>query len=127
MAYVSPTITPSGWTYAQFKAGGWMGLIDRIISVNGFSTNVANLIRSYARNYDGRHGAETRWRGLVNNWIKGNPTDATIQTSRFLEHTTARKAVFAAAEEVAVLWDANQGTLGYRLDGAGYPVPIRIV
>ena len=34
MAYTSPSITPSGTTFAQFQAGGASGILERLIAAN---------------------------------------------------------------------------------------------
>jgi hypothetical protein len=38
MAYTSPTITPSGTTFAQFQAGGASGQLERLIAANHLGT-----------------------------------------------------------------------------------------
>lgn len=42
MAYVSPTITPSGTTFAQFQAGGASGQLERLIAANFAGTSSPN-------------------------------------------------------------------------------------
>ena len=125
MAYTSPTITPSSQTYANLKAKGLPGYVEGLIAANtGLTQSQINLIRGVMKTQSGA-GANVFARNLIDHWLDGNPISAAELTAKILDTTTALKAILAALEEVAVLWDANQGTLTTKTDGAGMPVPIR--
>jgi len=125
MAYTSPTITPSGQTYAQLKARGFAGYVDGLIAANSFNQSVINHIHGLVKQTD--VGGIIRLEKLIDNWMSGYPIAASDLTQRVLDYTTAFKALLAALEEIAVLWDANQGTLTTSVDGAGMPVPKRVL
>ena len=125
MAYTSPTITPSSQTYANLKAKGFGGYIDGLISANsGLTQNQINILRGLVKTQAGVGGAVAA-RQLVDHWMDGAPITAADMTQRILDLTTSTKAYLAALEEIAVIWDANQGTLTTVADGAGMPVPKR--
>ena len=125
MAYTSPTITASSQTYANLKAKGFPGYVDGLIAANsGLSQTQINLIHGLIKIQAGT-GVSIFARQLIDHWLDGAPIAATDLTQRLLDCTTALKAVLASLEEVAVLWDANQGTLTTKADGSGMPVPIR--
>jgi hypothetical protein len=125
MAYTSPTITASSQTYANLKAKGLPGYVDGLIAANsGLSQTQINLIHGLIKTPAG-NGANVVARQLIDHWLDGGPIAAADLTQRLLDCTTAMKAALAALEEVAVLWDANQGTLTTKNDGVGYPTAYR--
>jgi hypothetical protein len=125
MAYTSPTITASSQTYANLKAKGFPGYVDGLIAANSSLTqNQINLIHGVIKTQSGA-GANVFARNLIDHWLDGSPIAASDVTAKLLDSTTALKAILAALEEVAVLWDANQGTLTTKADASGMPVPIR--
>ena len=123
MAYVSPTITPSGQTYAQLKAKGFPGYVDGLISANNFNQTTINHIHALVKQSD--VGGLIRYESLVHAWLSSMPITGAEMTQRLLDYNTAVKALLAALEEISTLWDANQGTLTTKLDGAGMPIPMR--
>ena len=72
-------------------------------------------------------GGIVRLEKLMDNWMSGMPIAGSDLTQRLLDYNTAWKAFLAALEEIAVLWDANPGTLVTTPDGAGMPMPKRIL
>ncbi|CAB4130731.1 hypothetical protein UFOVP124_27 [uncultured Caudovirales phage] len=125
MAYVSPTITASSQTYANLKTKGFAGYVDGLIAANSSLTqNQINLIRGAVKTQSNA-GANVFARNIVDHWLDGNPITTADLTQRILDSTTALKAMLAAMEEMAVLWDANQGTLTTKADYSGMPVPVR--
>jgi hypothetical protein len=125
MAYTSPTITASSQTYANLKAKGFPGYLDGLIAANsGLTQTQINIIHGLIKTQAGTGGIVSA-RQIVDHWLDGGPIAASDLTQRILDVTTAFKATLAALEEVAVIWDANQGTLTTGVDGAGMPVPKR--
>ena len=49
MAYTSPSIAPSGTTFAQFQAGGASGILERLIAANFAGTAAPGARRSRRR------------------------------------------------------------------------------
>ena len=127
MAYVSPTINPSGITYLQLQSVGFAGHVDLLIAANAFSQNQINQIHGLVRSI-ARKGGLARFEALVSNWLQQLPIDPVDLAQRLLDGTTAVKAVLAVMEEEAVLFAANPGTLSNnQTDGSGMPVPYRIL
>jgi hypothetical protein len=125
MAYVTPTINPSGITYAQLQQVGFPGHVELLIAANGFSQTQINHLHSLVKQTD--YGGFRKFEGLISNWLQQFPIATADLTQRILDHTTAFKAILAVMEEEAVLFAANPGTLANSNDGAGMPVPYRIL
>lgn len=123
MAYTSPTITASSQTFANLQARGLTGHVEGLIAANTFSAEVQRLMRlgqqaDLQRLYEGLSSD-------LSNWLSGRPIATSAINATVLNYTTALKALLAAAEEIAVLVDANAGTLGTALDGKGEVIPVR--
>jgi hypothetical protein len=125
MAYVSPTITPSGITYLQLQQVGFPGHIDLLITANAFSQAQINHIHSLVKQSD--YGGLRKFETLISNWLQQFPIATSDISQRILDHATAMKAILAVMEEEAALFAANPGALSSSNDGAGYPVPYRIL
>jgi hypothetical protein len=112
LAYVSPTIVPSGTTFAQLLAGGFRGEMIRLANANSFPPAIRSLI----------FRLDTLQTGIVQTvdaFIQGDPIATTDVNARLLAYATALKTILAALEEINVLVNANPGTLKTIVGGGG--------
>lgn len=105
MAYVSPSIAPSGTSFAQLFAGGFHGQLVRIANANTLSADATRLIM-------GDPGVlQTAIVNLIDSYLKGDPVATTDVNAKLLTYATALKTLATAIDEVNVLVDANPGTI----------------
>jgi hypothetical protein len=115
MAYTAPTFTASGTTFAQLQAGGVSGQLERLITANAGeplsffrSAKQGNLQEVY------RHVSKT-----VTEFLRGQPVVVSaLETDLKNAHATFL-ALATLCNEIGVLIDANQGTLGQKTTGIG--------
>jgi hypothetical protein len=105
VAYVSPTITPSGTTFSLLLSGGFHGQLARLASANAMSADATRLIM-------GDLGIlQTAVVNLVDSYIKGEPVANADVNAKLLTYATALKTLATAIDEINVLIDANPGTI----------------
>jgi hypothetical protein len=105
MSYQSPTINPSGTTFAQFEAGGFHGQLTRVVNANSFSATVRSLILG---------PLDVVERGIVHTidaFLRGDPITTRDANASLMSYALTLKAITAALDEVNALVDANPGTL----------------
>ena len=105
MAYLSPSIAPSGTTFAQFRAGGFQGQLIRLATANNFSPAVRSLVLGSPA--DIKMGIVQ----ALDAFLRGDPIATADINAKLLTYATALKAYAAALDEANVLVDANPGTL----------------
>ncbi len=105
MPYVSPTIVPSGTTFAQLQAGGFGAELKRLIAANDFPPAVDSLLSG---DFETLHRAIVH---LVDAYLRGDPVAANDVNTKLLYFATALKTILTAIEEVNALVAANTGTL----------------
>ena len=109
MSYTSPTILPSGSTFAQLQSQGFAGHAEAVISANAFSEDVKTRLRHFARGTG--DGQVKNMASHLTNYLCGNPTPTAEVNTQMLNLATALKALLASVEEVATLIAANTGTV----------------
>jgi hypothetical protein len=112
LAYVSPTITPSGTTFAQLQAGGFRGQMIRLANTNAFPPPIRSLMFRL-------DALQTGIVQTVDAFLQGDPIATTDVNARLLAYATALKAMLAALEEINVLVNNNPGTLKTIVGGGG--------
>ena len=105
MAYVSPTIVPSGTTFAQLRSGGFQGQLIRLATANTFTPAVRSLVTGPM------DAIKTGIVHAVDAYLQGDPVLTADINAKLLVYATALKAIAAALEEANVLVDANPGTV----------------
>lgn len=105
MAYTPPTITPSGRSWTDLKAGGLHGQVEGIADASSATvgqlsmtrrTVQANMVGNVIRRLD----------SIVDNYTSGRAPEASTKAD-VVEINFALKALNAAVEEIGVLIDAN--------------------
>jgi hypothetical protein len=108
----TPSILPSGTTFAQLRAGGFHGQLERLAVTNGFPPAVLSLLIG---------DLDTVRVGIVqavDAFLQGEPVNVAELGSRLSTSATALRALTAAVDEIITLIGSNPGTL------ANLPSPI---
>lgn len=105
MAYSSPTIAPSGSTFAQLQAGGFRKQLERLADANALPPPIRSLIL-------GRFDAiRTGIVHTVDGYLRGDPAAIADINAKLLAYATALKAIATAIDEINTLVAANPGTI----------------
>ena len=105
MAYLSPTIAPSGTTFAQFRSGGFQGQLIRLANANSFSPAVRSLVLGPPANI------KTGIVQALDAFLRGDPITTADVNAKLLTYATALRTIAAALDEANGLVDANPGTV----------------
>ena len=105
MAYVSPTIVPSGTTFAQLRSGGFQGQLIRLANANAATPAVRSLVLGSPASI------KTGIVQAVDAFLRGDPISTADINAKLLTYATALKLIAAALDEANVLVDANPGSL----------------
>jgi hypothetical protein len=113
MAYTAPVVTASAQTHAQLLSRGLKGHVDGLITANAASS--APLpVQTLTRQLMTPSQAEIPLKRLdqvLQTWQSGTPVAATEVTAQLKEFQAAYLLVATAVGEMAVLIDANPGTI----------------
>lgn len=124
MAYTSPTISASGATWADLKAGGLSGHLEKIIAANTLSAEATSYVRLVRERQIQR--LFDRLQSQLDAFLGGDPVSPPDGSGnlvdldgRLADFAAALKAFATAVDEIAALVDANPGTIGTAKNPAG--------
>lgn len=105
MAYLSPSITPSGATFAQLRAGGFQGQLTRLADANALPPAIRSLVVGPLDR------VKVGITHVLDAFLQGDPISTGDVNAKLLAFAMALKVIATALEEANVLVDANPGTL----------------